>query len=108
MAHRVDLHKELMRLALDSDALTFPPASIRLGAPIKAVDFDSERPSVTTSSGEEFKFDLVLGTDGIKVFPSYTHIPLNITDPQNSPLSANAWSGPITTRPRLSWPSTDG
>ncbi|KAJ7878847.1 hypothetical protein B0H14DRAFT_3858738 [Mycena olivaceomarginata] len=66
MAHRVDLHKELMRLALDSDALTFPPASIRLGAPIKAVDFDSERPSVTTSSGEEFKFDLVLGTDGIK------------------------------------------
>jgi salicylate hydroxylase len=67
MIHRVDLHKEVMRLALDPGALANPPAVIRLGAPIKAVNFDPERPSVTTVSGEEFKFDLVLGTDGIKV-----------------------------------------
>ncbi|KAJ6563878.1 hypothetical protein B0H19DRAFT_73365 [Mycena capillaripes] len=50
MAHRVDLHKELMRVALD-------PTTI---------DFDSERPRVMTSNGEKFEFDLVLGTDGIK------------------------------------------
>ncbi|KAJ7803030.1 FAD/NAD(P)-binding domain-containing protein, partial [Mycena leptocephala] len=64
--HRVDLHKELMHLALDADAHALPPASIRLGSPITAVNFDPENPSVTTFSGEEFKFDLILGTDGIK------------------------------------------
>jgi 2-polyprenyl-6-methoxyphenol hydroxylase-like FAD-dependent oxidoreductase len=56
-----------MHLALDADAHALPPASIRLGSPITAVNFDPENPSVTTSSGEEFKFDLILGTDGIKV-----------------------------------------
>ncbi|KAJ7328080.1 hypothetical protein DFH08DRAFT_1026211 [Mycena albidolilacea] len=66
MIHRVDLHKEVMRVALDPGALANPPAVIRLSAPIEAVNFDPERPSVTTVSGEEFKFDLVLGTDGIK------------------------------------------
>ncbi|KAJ7260306.1 hypothetical protein B0H12DRAFT_1231798 [Mycena haematopus] len=58
MIHRVDLHKEIMRLALDSDAITHPPAAIRLGAAIRSVNFDPEHPSVTTPNGEEFKFDL--------------------------------------------------
>jgi hypothetical protein len=46
LIYRVDLHKEIMRVALDSDAMGLPPAVIRLGAPIKAVNFDSARPSV--------------------------------------------------------------
>ncbi|KAF8153527.1 FAD/NAD(P)-binding domain-containing protein [Mycena galopus ATCC 62051] len=66
MVHRVDIHKEVMRLALDPDAFTLPPAAIHLGTPIKAVNFDPKRPSVTASNGEKFEFDLIFGTDGIK------------------------------------------
>ncbi|KAK7042713.1 FAD/NAD(P)-binding domain-containing protein [Favolaschia claudopus] len=64
--HRVDMHKEIMRLALDRNAMSLPPASIRLGAAIKSVNFDPARPSVTTTDGKEYTFDLVLGADGIK------------------------------------------
>jgi hypothetical protein len=67
MIHRVEFHRELMRLALDSDTNTaFPPATIHLGTPIKDVNFSMD-PSVTTYSGEVLGFDLVLATDGIKV-----------------------------------------
>ncbi|KAJ7167022.1 hypothetical protein C8R46DRAFT_1272218 [Mycena filopes] len=66
MMHRVDIHKELMRVALDPDADEFPPATIRLGKYITAIDFDPARPALTTADGAHHKFDLVLGADGIK------------------------------------------
>ncbi|KAJ7717288.1 hypothetical protein B0H16DRAFT_1388268, partial [Mycena metata] len=66
MMHRVDIHKELMRLALEPDTDALPPAIIRLGKHIEVISFDAERPSLTIAGGEEFKFDLILGADGIK------------------------------------------
>jgi hypothetical protein len=109
MIHRSDLHKELMRLALDPDAISHPPPTIRLGARITAINFDSEHPSVTTSSGEEFKFDLVLGADGIKVQGKHsTSHYVTEYRPENSPPSANAWSARNTTLLRLTWLPTDG
>ncbi|KAJ7167013.1 hypothetical protein C8R46DRAFT_1095765 [Mycena filopes] len=66
MMHRVDIHKELMRLALDVDADGPPPANIRLGSHITAIAFDTTRPALTTADGAHHKFDLILGTDGIK------------------------------------------
>ncbi|KAJ7729966.1 hypothetical protein B0H16DRAFT_1330197 [Mycena metata] len=66
MMHRVDVHKELMRLALEPDTDALPPAIIRLGKHIEAISFDAEHPSLTIAGGEEFKFDLILGADGIK------------------------------------------
>ncbi|KAJ7585345.1 FAD/NAD(P)-binding domain-containing protein, partial [Mycena floridula] len=101
--HRVDLHKELMRLALDSDAdAKFPPAVVRLGTPIKAVDFNSRNPSVTTSSGEAFECDLILGSDGIKstvrkcmVGPEY--------DAAADHVAFYRWTIDLKKNPELSW-----
>ncbi|KAF7360732.1 FAD/NAD(P)-binding domain-containing protein [Mycena venus] len=102
MIHRVDLHKEMMRLALDPDAIGLPPATIRLGAPIRAVNFDSERPSVITSSGEEFKFDLILGTDGIKSTVRKCMVGAEYDAPATQ-LGFYRWMIDLKKNPGLSW-----
>ncbi|KAJ7224023.1 hypothetical protein B0H12DRAFT_286170 [Mycena haematopus] len=102
MIHRVDIHKEIMRLALDPAALAQAPATIRLGAPIKAVNFDPERPSVTTSAGEEFTFDLVLGTDGIKSTVRKCMIGAEYDAPATQ-FGFYRWMIDLKTNPELSW-----
>ncbi|KAJ7589123.1 FAD/NAD(P)-binding domain-containing protein [Mycena floridula] len=102
MIHRVDLHKELMRLALDLDANDFPPAAIRLGTPIRGVDFDSKHPSVTTLSGEEFKYDLILGTDGIKSTVRKCMIGAEHDAPPG-PMAFYRWMIDLKKNPELSW-----
>ncbi|KAK7042728.1 FAD/NAD(P)-binding domain-containing protein [Favolaschia claudopus] len=101
-AHRVDIHKEVMRLALDNAAMPSLPASMRLGAPIATVKFDPARPSVTTTQGDEFTFDLVLGTDGIKstvrkcmLGPSYTAPPTSF--------AFYRWMIDLAEHPELTW-----
>ncbi|KAF7368638.1 FAD/NAD(P)-binding domain-containing protein [Mycena venus] len=102
MIHRVDLHKELMRMALEPNAIAFPPATIRLGAPIRTVDFDSDRPSVTTSTGEEFNFDLVLGTDGIKSTVRKFMVGTEYDAPATQ-LAFYRWMIDLRKNPGLSW-----
>ncbi|KAF8145361.1 hypothetical protein K438DRAFT_1630232 [Mycena galopus ATCC 62051] len=102
MIHRVDLHKEMMRLALDPDAITLPPATIRLGASIRSVNFDHERPSVTTLTGEELKFDLILGTDGIKSTVRKCMIGTEYDAPPTQ-LAFYRWMIDLKKNPELSW-----
>ncbi|KAJ7846906.1 hypothetical protein B0H13DRAFT_2406699 [Mycena leptocephala] len=102
MIHRSDLHKELMRLALDPDAISHPPPAIRLGARITAINFDSEHPSVTTSSGEEFKFDLVLGADGIKSTVRKCMVGAEYDAPATH-MASYRWMLDLKKNPELSW-----
>ncbi|KAF9036969.1 FAD/NAD(P)-binding domain-containing protein [Hymenopellis radicata] len=102
MIHRVDLHKEIMRLALDSDAIAQPPAAIRLGAAIRSVNFDPKHPSVTTSNGEEFKFDLVFGTDGIKSTVRKCMVGAEY-DPPATQLAFYRWMIDLKKNPELCW-----
>ena len=80
------------------------------GTRITVVKFDSDCPSVITASGEEFRFDLVLGADGIKVQrEKRLHFSiLIISTSSNSQLSANVWSAQNTTLPSLIRGYTDG
>jgi len=61
--HRVDLHSELRRMALDPHGQG-PPCKLNLGAFIKACN--PATPSITTKSGKEIKADLLIIADGIK------------------------------------------
>ncbi|KAJ6586093.1 hypothetical protein B0H19DRAFT_1369103 [Mycena capillaripes] len=102
MIHRVDLHKELMRLALDPRPDAHPPANIRLGTSVSTVNFDPERPSVTASSGEEFKFDLILGADGIKSTVRKCMVGAE-HDPPAGPMAFYRWMVDLKQHPELSW-----
>ncbi|EIN09030.1 FAD/NAD(P)-binding domain-containing protein [Punctularia strigosozonata HHB-11173 SS5] len=63
--HRIDVHRQLKKLALDPDR-PGAPADIRLGVRIRAIDCESA--TVTLESGEEFHGDVILGCDGLKSF----------------------------------------
>ncbi|KAJ7028279.1 hypothetical protein C8F04DRAFT_68374 [Mycena alexandri] len=102
MMHRVDIHKELMRLALDPGTDVFPPAIIRLGKHIGAIDFHSERPSLTTLGGEEFKFDLILGTDGIKSTVRRCMIGADYEAPPG-PMAFYRWMVDLNKNPHVTW-----
>ncbi|KAK7039840.1 FAD/NAD(P)-binding domain-containing protein [Favolaschia claudopus] len=102
MVHRVDLHKEMMRLALAPDAMTLPPATVRLGAAIKEINFDTEHPSVTTSTGEQHKFDLVLGTDGIRSTVRKCMLGAEYDAPATQ-LAHYRWMIDLAEHPSLSW-----
>ncbi|KAJ6452079.1 hypothetical protein C8R45DRAFT_1124108 [Mycena sanguinolenta] len=102
MIHRVDLHREVMRLALDPAALAQAPATIRLGTPIKAVNFDPERPSVITLAEEECTFDLVLGADGIKSTVRKCMVGAEFDAPATQ-FGFYRWMVDLNTNPELSW-----
>ncbi|KAJ7030247.1 hypothetical protein C8F04DRAFT_735005 [Mycena alexandri] len=102
MMHRVDIHKELMRLALDPGTDVSTPAIIRLGKHISAIDFDSERPSLTTLGGEEFKFDLILGTDGIKSTVRRCMIGADYEAPPG-PMAFYRWMVDLHKNPHVTW-----
>ncbi|KAJ6458576.1 FAD/NAD(P)-binding domain-containing protein [Mycena vitilis] len=103
MIHRVDLHKELMRLALDSDAnAQYSPAAIRLGTPITSVEFDTTEPSVTTANGQQVKFDIILAADGIKSTVRKAMVGSEYDAPA-SPMAFYRWMVDLDKHPELSW-----
>lgn len=57
--HRVDLHKELLRLALEGED---NPASLKLASTVEAVD---EQGYVTLNDGTKLHADLIIGADGV-------------------------------------------
>ena len=57
--HRADFHRLLLDLAL-------PFAKLRLNSTVVDVDPTSPTPSVSLSSGEILKADLIIGADGVK------------------------------------------
>lgn len=70
MLHRVDLHRELRRLAEEAGA------RIRLGAEVSA-ETDVEEGVVVLRNGEKIRKDVVIAADGVHVSiqSSYTAIP---------------------------------
>ena len=58
--HRVDLHNELRRLALDS-----PRVTINLGSEV--IDVDSEQGTLTLVGGSIHHKDLIVAADGVHV-----------------------------------------
>jgi len=61
--HRVDLHSELRRLAVDPSG-DGPPSKLHLGSLIDSCN--PTRPSITLQSGREIQCDLLIIADGIK------------------------------------------
>ncbi|KAF9733977.1 hypothetical protein PMIN01_08320 [Paraphaeosphaeria minitans] len=61
LAHRVDLHKELKKVAIAEDG-PGKPAILRTSSRVASVGTDG---SVTLESGEQLKADLVIGADGV-------------------------------------------
>ncbi|KAH6959581.1 FAD binding domain-containing protein [Ilyonectria sp. MPI-CAGE-AT-0026] len=61
-SHRVDLHNEFKRLALSS-AGKYPGATLRLGAPVSAVDCDKN--TLLFEDGSEVHKDVIVGADGV-------------------------------------------
>ena len=57
--HRVDLHNELLRLALDGED---NPASLILATAVEAVD---DKGNVNLSNGTKLHADLIIGADGV-------------------------------------------
>ena len=64
LVHRVDLHSELRRLAIETDG-SGQPCQLHLATPVKACDAIGG--TITLSSGEHIKADVILATDGIQV-----------------------------------------
>ncbi|KAH2001944.1 hypothetical protein KXV80_000735 [Aspergillus fumigatus] len=62
LAHRVDLHTELRRLATTPDGPGFPVETILRS---EVVGFDAENGSVTLTDGSVHKADLVVAADGV-------------------------------------------
>uniref|UniRef100_A0A3G9K5C8 Hispidin-3-hydroxylase n=1 Tax=Neonothopanus nambi TaxID=71958 RepID=H3H_NEONM len=63
MVHRVDLHNELMRVALDPGGLG-PPATLHLNHRVTFCDVDAC--TVTFTNGTTQSADLIVGADGIR------------------------------------------
>ena len=62
--HRVDLHKELLRLALDVDTTT-TPSSVRIQYGSSVCDVDAPTGRVYLANGTVHEADLVIGADGV-------------------------------------------
>jgi salicylate hydroxylase len=62
LAHRVDLHDALRRMATETGGLG-EPVTIHLRSEVVA--YDPEAPSITLSSGEVVKSDVVIAADGL-------------------------------------------
>ncbi|KAL4738355.1 hypothetical protein BDV11DRAFT_216017 [Aspergillus similis] len=62
MAHRVDLHSELRRVALDPDGLGKP---VELVLRADVVDYNAEEGSITLGDGSTHYADLLVAADGV-------------------------------------------
>ena len=65
--HRVDLHKELLRLALqdgNGKGKGLEPATLELGAPV--VNLSTEEGIVELEDGSKHKADLIVAADGLQ------------------------------------------
>ena len=62
LAHRVDLHSELRRVATDPAGLG-TPVDIILRAEV--VDYDTEKGFITLANGSRHHADLIVGADGV-------------------------------------------
>ena len=60
--HRIDLHKELLRLALDEEGEGMP-AILHLGSPV--VEANVEEGSIQIPDGSVHSADLIVGCDGL-------------------------------------------
>lgn len=60
--HRVDLHNELLRLALDENAGVGKPAILQLGAPVVSATTDGW---IELKDGSRHNADLIVGADGL-------------------------------------------
>ncbi|CAK7206932.1 hypothetical protein SEUCBS139899_009739 [Sporothrix eucalyptigena] len=65
LAHRVDLHEELKRLATEPESPGAPghPADVSLRT--KIIHYNTDEPSITLDNGEIIKPDVVIAADGI-------------------------------------------
>ena len=64
--HRVDLHKELLRLALqdgEGKGKGVEPAKLKLGAPV--VDVNTEEGTIKLDDGSRHEADLIIAADGL-------------------------------------------
>lgn len=62
LAHRVDLHSELRRVATDPAGLG-KPVDIILRAEV--VDYDTDKGSITLANGSSHQADLIVAADGV-------------------------------------------
>lgn len=62
--HRVDLHNELRRLAVQPPDSDRKPAKLRLSSSVKDVQLDG---TIVFQDGRTIKKDLVIAADGIRV-----------------------------------------
>lgn len=70
LLHRVDLHTELLRLAVEPrEAGEGEPVKIRLDAEVSE-ETDVETATIRLKSGEECKKDLIVAADGVHVSTS--------------------------------------
>lgn len=61
--HRVDLHKELLRLALHDEERGLAPVSLTLNAPVKGVS--TQEGVVELQDGSKHGADLIVAADGL-------------------------------------------
>ncbi|KAH7128873.1 FAD binding domain-containing protein [Dactylonectria macrodidyma] len=62
-SHRVDLHNELRRLALEPPSEELAGATLYLSSPVAGID--CENGVLTLENGRRFQKDLIIGADGI-------------------------------------------
>ncbi|KAH7016664.1 hypothetical protein EDB80DRAFT_703257 [Ilyonectria destructans] len=72
-SHRVDLHNELRRLALEPPSEELAGATLHLSSP--EADVDCENGVLTLENGRTVQKDVIIGADGIHVRPGI-HDPL--------------------------------
>ena len=85
--HRVDLHTELKRLALDTEG-NAPPARFRLSAEV--VDVNCEAGTLKLADGSNHQKDLIVAADGVHVSAGLSLLERNI-DVLN--VTSRDWSG---------------
>lgn len=81
LTHRIDLHNELRRLALDEN-LPGQAAALHLSSAVRTVD--AEKATITLESGEVVKGDLIVASDGIYVRHLVFKLFLHRTDMRQS------------------------
>lgn len=76
LAHRVDLHGDLKKHALEF-------ATLHTGCRIAEIHIDTPRPRVRLEDGRTFEADLLLGADGLHVWSIDSLYGLTLTSPRS-------------------------